>query len=398
MKRNRWGPVLATLLLLGIFAFLFAGSAQATLDRTDYAGGRFFTDSHNTVIFGIESTGIVDLVGGALLDNATDEDRLAIEETYIDLTGIVGFTGAVTITGNLSVDGVTALIDGSTSFRGISAGFTSLEAPAIRFGLNVTDYMQLAVTQTSSNVAITHTGAAAVTWTATSFDFVGTMALDATTLSDVLTFSGDGTIDNTAADTLTITETNIALTGISLLTGNAFLTGDLTQTGSTTMTGDLAADGTSNLDVTDIDGTLNVEGVTTHQANVIVANATNSGSLFISAYNLVYTQTDSAVTVFTLPANAYVTEVKVMTTTTFNESGTLTCDIGWSGTLEGYATDLDIKTADGWAYANVWTGFGVSIGGSARDILVSIADQNDNGSAGAATVYIEWTLGAPGSL
>jgi len=128
------------------------------------------------------------------------------------------------------------------------------------------------------------------------------------------------------------------------------------------------------------------------------AAATNEGVLFISSYNIVYTQTDSAVTVCTIPANAYVTDVKVMTTTTFNDSGTLTCDIGWSGTLEGYVTDLDIKTADGWAYANVYTGFGLSVGGTARDILVSIADQNDDGTAGAATVYIEWTMGAPGSL
>ena len=133
-------------------------------------------------------------------------------------------------------------------------------------------------------------------------------------------------------------------------------------------------------------------------ANVTVSGATNSGVMFISSYNLVYTQTASAVTVCTVPANAYVTEVKVMTTTAFNESGTLTCDIGWSGTLEGYASDLDIKSADGWAYADVYTGFGVTVGTSARAILVSIADQNNDGTAGAATVYIEWTMEAPGAL
>ena len=128
------------------------------------------------------------------------------------------------------------------------------------------------------------------------------------------------------------------------------------------------------------------------------AAATNEGVLFISAYNIVYTQTDSAVTVCTIPANAYVTDVKVMTTVAFDESGTLTCDIGWSGTLEGFASDLDIKAADGWAYADVYTGFGLSVGGTARDILISLADQNNNGTAGAATVYIEWTMGVPGAL
>jgi len=176
------------------------------------------------------------------------------------------------------------------------------------------------------------------------------------------------------------------------------IVGDITQTGSTTITANLAVDGTANLDVTDIDGTLNIEGVTTHQANVTVAAATNAGALFISSYNLVYTQTDSAVTVFTLPSNAYVTEVKVMTTEAFDDSTTLTCDIGWSGTLEGYAADLDIKAADGWAYGDVYTNYGVSVGGSARAILMSLAAGTGNGSAGAATVYVEWTMGAPGSL
>jgi len=141
-----------------------------------------------------------------------------------------------------------------------------------------------------------------------------------------------------------------------------------------------------------------VEGDITLDGDIAVTGATNAGVLYISTYNIVYTQTGSAVTVFTLPALSYVTEVKVMTTVAFNESGTLTCDIGWSGTLEGYASDLDIKSADGWAYADVYTAFGLSTGATARAILVSVADQNNNGTAGAATIYIEWTMKAPGSL
>ena len=149
-----------------------------------------------------------------------------------------------------------------------------------------------------------------------------------------------------------------------------------------------------------VDGVLQVDGTTSIEidGNLYVEDATNAGVVYLSTYNIVYTQTDSAVTVCTLPANSYVTDVKVMTTTAFNDSGTVTCDIGWAGTLEGYAGDLDIKAADGWAYADVYSNFGLSSGGSTRDILMSIADQNDNGTAGAATVYIEWTMKAPGSL
>ena len=129
MKRNRWGPVAATLLLLGVFIFLFAANAQATLDRSDYTGGVFFVNTWNTVLLGMEHTGIVDFIGGAEFDNATDEDVLAFTETNIDL--------------------------------------------------------------------------------------VGALAADAVTVSDVLTFSNAGTIDNTGADDLTITEVNIILEGIT---------------------------------------------------------------------------------------------------------------------------------------------------------------------------------------
>ena len=199
-----------------------------------------------------------------------------------DLVGSIALD-AITQVGNVSMDGATMLFDGSTSVRGVSAGFTSLESPANRFGVNATEYMQIATVATTGATTITHTGTMpTVTWTANSFDFIGTMALDATTLSDVLTFSdGDtidntapdtltitetnidlvgalaadaltlsdvltfsdgGTIDNTAADTLTVTETNIALTGALLFTGASIQTGSLAQAGGTVTVG---ADGTA---------------------------------------------------------------------------------------------------------------------------------------------------------
>ena len=141
----------------------------------------------------------------------------------------------LTVTGNIGVDGATVLLDGSTSVRNMSAAFVSLESPANRFGLNSTEYMQIATTVTSGITAITHTGSApTVTWTAPSFDFVGSMALDAVTVSDVLTFSDGGTIDDTDATTITITQTNIALTGILAVTGATTITGALTVGASDT--------------------------------------------------------------------------------------------------------------------------------------------------------------------
>ena len=66
---------------------------------------------------------------------------------------------AITSVGNLSVDATTALIDGATSARLVSAGFNSLESPANRFGSDASWYMSIATTATSGDTAITHTGA-----------------------------------------------------------------------------------------------------------------------------------------------------------------------------------------------------------------------------------------------
>ena len=56
------------------------------------------------------------------------------------------------------------------------------------------------------------------------FEVDGLSTLGALTLGDVLTFSDGGTIDNTSATVLTITETTIALAGA--VTANSNLTGD----------------------------------------------------------------------------------------------------------------------------------------------------------------------------
>ena len=221
----------ATTATTGATAITHTGSGPTvTWAATSLAfTGNFSSDGATAVLDGSTSVrgisaGFVSLESPANRFGANATEYMSIATTATTGATAITHTGsgpAVTwaadslaFTGNFSTDGATNVLDGSTSVRGVSAGFTSLESPANRLGVNATIYMQVATTDTTGITAITHTGSApTVTWTANSFDFVGALAADAVTLSDVLTFSDGGTIDNTAADTLTITETNIALTG-----------------------------------------------------------------------------------------------------------------------------------------------------------------------------------------
>jgi len=125
--------------------------------------------------------------------------------TFAAITGV----GNTDITGNLTVDGTALSLDGSTS--------VALISPSIRFGFSDSIYTSFAVATTTGNLTITHVGGGTdlVTWTAAGgFDFNGAFGADALTLTSVLTFSDDATIDNTDSTTLTLTETNIELVGI----------------------------------------------------------------------------------------------------------------------------------------------------------------------------------------
>jgi len=111
------------------------------------------------------------------------------------------FVGAITLdgitqAGNVSMDGATMLFDGSTSVRGVSAGFVSLESPANRFGSDAAVYMQIATTGTTGVTAITHTGTGpTVTWTANSFDLVGALTVDGVTISGDIDSAGKADFD-----------------------------------------------------------------------------------------------------------------------------------------------------------------------------------------------------------
>lgn len=240
-------------LVLALGLVLLVGLTGLALTKSDYRV--YFTTESGTCIWGLKATGIVDLVNGAAFDNYTAADTLTITEAKIALVGATTFTGALTnygsaqvfgydsgaytqfavsdTTGNLAIThaGSTKNVDWTTTGAvaltwptttlTAATSFTSY-TPSFVVGYDAGASMTVAVSDTTGNVAITHAGTTkAITWTAAGgFDFVGAFAADALTLSDVLTFSDSGTIDNTAADTLTISETNIALSGEGSVTGD----------------------------------------------------------------------------------------------------------------------------------------------------------------------------------
>jgi len=119
--------------------------------------------------------------------------------------------------------------------------------------------------------------------------------------------------------------------------------------------------------------------------------ATNEGVVFVSQFAIAYTQTASY-TVCIVPANADVTKVEVVTTTAFTGGSSTTIDVGYVGTLEAYASNVDVRSAgfaDGDEFANLG-----DVGGT--DVTMKAQITTDD-SAGACTIYIYWTMGTPGT-
>ena len=129
-------------------------------------------------------------------------------------TAATAFTGAT-----FAVDmSSTAVIDGATSVRNLSAGFNSLESPANRFGVNAKVYTQIATTATTGVTAITHTGTGpTMAWTVPAWTFTNSTSNTTLTPSWVLGFDAGSSMTVAVADTsgfATITHTGNA-TGFS---------------------------------------------------------------------------------------------------------------------------------------------------------------------------------------
>ena len=143
--------------------------------------------------------------------------------------------------------------------------------------------------------------------------------------------------------------------------------------------------GTAGMAKTNYFDNVSITGNLTH------ATATNSGAVYVGVYAITYTQT-SSYTVCRVPANADVLKVEIATTTAFSGGSGTTVNIGWSGTVDGYASALDIRSA-GIAAGDEFANLG-DVGSSVRDILAQITTDD---SAGACVVRIYWTTATPGS-
>ncbi|MDD3494104.1 MAG: hypothetical protein PHZ19_11480 [Candidatus Thermoplasmatota archaeon] len=485
------------IVLMAVVLFSALAMGQTTLTLSDY--WVYWMTPQGTVLGGFTSGGNFATRGNVAVGN----DLTVAGATT--LSGALGITGDMEVTGDLAVDGTTVVLDGSTSVRGISAGFTSLEAPAIRFGVDSSIYMEIAVSDTTGNVAITHTGTAkAVSWTAAGgFGFVGDTAVTGTLLASGAITSGvngatgtaggltinnganpgaavftvSGATGNLMADGATISlDGSTSVRGISAgfvslestdirfganateymkvavvattgattishegsaptvdwtadsfgLTGATTITGNLTANGTVhgiyapnvrigysssiytdfavdDTTGDLTithAGGTAgNVDWTaaafaftgdtTITGDLDVDGAIYH------TGATNSGALMVSSNTLAYTDT-TAKNLFVLPANAIVTDVVVVVTTACNGDGTHQLSVGITGATTKWVNALDVKTAPGVfrmgsSAAMPYAGIG-TVGATDVTVIGSIPASGTAGDAGSVTVYIYWYL------
>jgi hypothetical protein len=96
----------------------------------------------------------------------------------------------------------TAVVDGATSVRNLSAGFNSLESPANRFGVSATVYTQIATTATTGVTAITHTGTGpTMAWTVPVWTFTNATSNTTYTPSWVMGFDAGSSVTFAVADT-----------------------------------------------------------------------------------------------------------------------------------------------------------------------------------------------------
>ena len=171
----------------------------------------FTTDSTAFAI--ADTTGIVTMKGGATLDNNTSSDILNITEATVRVTGILDVTSNSTLA-SADIGGAYAAGTGSgvtiAAAGTISANGAILTDGAITSGVNG-----------ASGAAGTLTVNDGANPGAASFSVAGA--------TGIITLHEGATIDNdTGTNTLTLTETNIALVGATTVTGALDVTGGFT--------------------------------------------------------------------------------------------------------------------------------------------------------------------------
>ena len=360
------------IVLMAVVLFSALAMGQTTLTLSDY--WVYWMTPQGTVLGGFTIDGNFATRGNVAVGN---DLTVAGDMT---LSGALGITGDLEVTGDFAVDGATVVLDGSTSVRGISAGFVSLESTDVRFGANATEYMKIAVVATTGATTISHTGTTpTVSWTANSFGFTG-----ATSISGNLT--ADGTVHGIYAPNVRIGYSSSIYTDFAVddTTGNL----TITHTGGTTGNVDWTAASFGFTGDTTITGDLEVDGAIYH------TGATNSGALMVSSNTVEYTDTTEK-NLFVLPANAIVTDVVVVVTTACNGDGTHQLSVGVSGETTKWVNALDVKTSGvfrmGSSSAMPFAGIG-TVGGADVTVIGSIPAGGTSGNAGSVTVYIYWYL------
>ncbi len=380
-------------LVLALGVVLLAAASSFAISTSDYHIWRVAPDG-STCIWGITSTGRMDLVGGAQLDNTT-ASTLTITETNISLVGVVSFTGASAFYGSSQTfgydsgayirfavsdtTGVLAITHAGSAPATSWTNGTSLSfyTPSYTIGYDAGAYLKFAVTDTTGVLAITQAGSGeATTWTndtslafytpsyyvgydADSWmkisvaDTTGNVTITQTGSSKALTWTAGGGFDFVGAAALDATTVTSLTDGTATLTSGDLtgltslgITGDTTQTGSVTLigaggdltvgddadvTGDLDVDGITNLDVVDIDDAVNIAGALTHVGAVYrTGNTSQTGSI-----TLLGTGGD-----LTVADDASIQDLTVTTTATFagatiaNLGSVTTADIN-GGTVDG---------------------------------------------------------------
>jgi hypothetical protein len=205
-----WTNATSSTLYTPSYVVGFDAGSSVTMAVADTTGGLSVTHTGN-------ATALSWTVATSTFTNATSNSVFspsivlgydvgaALTLAVADTTGIATMTQA----GNAPTFAWTV-----PAFEFTNATSHTTYTPSYVVGFDTGSKVTFAVADTSGALTVSHAGnATAVNWTATNFDFIGAMAADAVTLSDVLTFSDAGTIDNTAADTLTVTEDKIVLAG-----------------------------------------------------------------------------------------------------------------------------------------------------------------------------------------
>ncbi len=235
-----------------------------------------------------------------LLDGTTAGTIVASKGVAVDankdITGFRNITltgeldaGSLDVSGNVDVDGTLetdALSINGTAVTSTAAELNILDGKAF---LDEDDMSSNSATGIASQQSIKAYVDTQIT--AEDLDITtdsGTIAIDLD--SETLTVSGGTGLDSSAtgnAVTLAIDSTVATLTGSQTLTNKSLTAPTLTGTAtvaSLDISGDIDVDGTTNLDVVDIDGavdmasTLAVGGVVTANAGVVVDNITIDGT------------------------------------------------------------------------------------------------------------------------